>query len=325
MTGVQTCALPILKMSDPLRYFLIDFSGGQALPLQLICERICALAVTHQQREVFLPLLTQAIEQVLFNPWGVLSRHFDLLLQQLNPAKNNFPVLSILLALASGRKKMKDLAAECGLKQATVQQRMARLLEQGVILKNGNFYYLKDKVFRYWLKNVFCRRQSAVDLDSGRSREIFQQDLSQAYESFLVNSQKDLSTRIMDLLACFEKEAFQINGRRYELPLFQEINPARIPQVADDPMAIIRAATADGEWLVALKGGAVCENDINLILDEAKKIGPKPQRCILISLHDLDENARVRALQERMWIWSEGELRALLNIFDKPYIIPVSG
>ena len=47
----------------------------------------------------------------------------------------------------------------------------------------------------------------------------------------------------------------------------------------------------------------------------------KWHRCILISLSSLDENARVRALQERMWIWNEVEVNTLMNLFDKPFIV----
>ncbi|MCR4338197.1 MAG: hypothetical protein NUV91_10380, partial [Candidatus Omnitrophica bacterium] len=57
------------------------------------------------------------------------------------------------------------------------------------------------------------------------------------------------------------------------------------------------------------------------IIQEAKKILQKPQKCILIPLSDLDENARLKALQERMWIWNEEELNTLLNFYDKPYIV----
>jgi hypothetical protein len=59
------------------------------------------------------------------------------------------------------------------------------------------------------------------------------------------------------------------------------------------------------------------------MLKESKKIIQKPQKRILISLCSLDENTRVKALQESMWIWSENELNALLNFYNKPFIVPV--
>jgi len=312
-----------LRISDSLCNFLVDFSGGQPLIMQLVCEQMVQLAVVHRQEEVFLPLLTQALANVLFHNWGVVSRHYDLLLHQLNPAKTNFPLSSVMLALIDGRKKIKDLAAECGIKQTAVNQKMARLVELGVVLKNGGYFYLKDKVFRFWLKYVFRRRQRVIDFDQQQQLQNFQTDVKASYESFILAEQKDFSARIVDLLACFDEDALQINGRRYELPLFRKITAEPLSEPAVKSFELIRAATAAGEWLVVLNRGTVAESDINQIVSEVRRSGQKPQRCILIAFNDLDESARVRALQERMWIWNENELRTLLNLFDKPFILPV--
>ncbi|MCK5581995.1 MAG: hypothetical protein KAJ18_12065, partial [Candidatus Omnitrophica bacterium] len=81
------------------------------------------------------------------------------------------------------------------------------------------------------------------------------------------------------------------------------------------------ATASDGDWFIVLKTDAVCENDINMILAEAKRWKQKPQRCVLVSMSDLDENTRVKALQEKMWIWNENELNTLLNLYDKPYLV----
>jgi hypothetical protein len=50
-------------------------------------------------------------------------------------------------------------------------------------------------------------------------------------------------------------------------------------------------------------------------------MGIRPRRCVIVSLSDLDEGARLRALEERMWIWNEPELNSLMNLYDKPYIV----
>lgn len=84
---------------------------------------------------------------------------------------------------------------------------------------------------------------------------------------------------------------------------------------------LIRALSDEGEWLIVLKSGTVSENEISSLVSETKIV--KPQKCVLISLDGLDENARIRALQERMWIWNEGELNTLASIFDKSFITRV--
>ena len=56
--------------------------------------------------------------------------------------------------------------------------------------------------------------------------------------------------------------------------------------------------------------------------EEARKMGIRPRRCVIVSLSELDDGARLRALEERMWIWNEPEVSSLMNLFDKPTIVP---
>ena len=65
-----------IKVGSHLRNFLADFTGGHPLYLSLICQELIHLGAVHKQTEVYVPLITQAIEDVVFNPWGALSRYF---------------------------------------------------------------------------------------------------------------------------------------------------------------------------------------------------------------------------------------------------------
>ena len=78
---------------------------------------------------------------------------------------------------------------------------------------------------------------------------------------------------------------------------------------------------AEGVWLVVLKKDPVHDNDLNGILEEIKKLDPKPTRSVIVSLSGLDENAKVRALQEKLWIWDEDQLNSLMHLFDEPIIV----
>ena len=84
---------------------------------------------------------------------------------------------------------------------------------------------------------------------------------------------------------------------------------------------VLKATSEEESWFIVLKNEGISETDVHMILNESKKLKEKPQRCILISMGGLDENTRVKALQEKMWIWNEGEINTLLNIYDKSYIL----
>jgi len=83
---------------------------------------------------------------------------------------------------------------------------------------------------------------------------------------------------------------------------------------------MLRASTADSTWVVVMKKDNFAENDVSMISKETKLFDRKPERCLLISLSDLDENAKIKALQERFWVWNEHEVNTLLTLFDKPNI-----
>jgi hypothetical protein len=73
---------------------------------------------------------------------------------------------------------------------------------------------------------------------------------------------------------------------------------------------------------LVLRKDPVAECDINAVAEEARKMGIRPRRCVIVSLSELDDGAKLRALEERMWIWNEPELNSLMNLYDKPYIVP---
>ena len=313
--------LKSIKISGHLKNFLIDFTGGHPFYLNIISQEIINLCALHRQEEVFLPLLTQAIENTIFSRWGVLSRHFDIVTNNLYGSKGNRSVLSILIAMSNGRHKIKDIIDEVKLKKPLFMQKINRLIELGIVAKNGNYFYLHDKLLRYWIKYVLQKRLKTIDAYGESQRIRFKDEIEFLLHHFQNVSQKDLSLRIVELLHCFDNGSCLLNGRRYTLPLFSEITPLKVKNSSETNFDIIKASSREGVWFIILKENNLSEGDVNAFLTESKKIGQRLHRRVIISLNDLDVNARLKALQEKMWIWNEGELNTLLSLYDKPYIV----
>ena len=307
-------------IKEPLRDFLVDFTGGYPLYLHLICNELVNLSVVHGQDEVFIPVLAQAVESTIFNRWGLISRHFELMVQELAVGKGNQIIPALLMSLANDKHKADALCAELGFKKSQVAGKINRLKEEGVIFKNGNFYYFRDKILKYWIKYIFQPRLKDMGGDPQQRRERFHREFQSCVENFNVTSVKDLPLRIMELLYCFDNEAFDLNGRKYKLPVFREIVPWQISNEQGQSLNVIKALTNEDVWLIAVKGENVSEAEVSALLEESRKNAPKPQRHLIISLKALDENTRLKALQERCWIWNEDEINTLLTLFNKPYI-----
>jgi len=310
-----------IQLDGHLKNFLIDFTGGHPFYLHIISRELIHLSAIHKQNEIFLPLLIQAIENTIFSRWGVLSRHFELMTDHLTGTKGNRAVLPILFALVSGRHKLAEIAEHVRLGKAFVSAKLNRLMELGVVVKNGNFYHVKDKLFKYWIKYVLQRRLKAIDVNFETLQHQFRDEMEYLLNSFQIICQRNLSSRIVELLHCFDNESFLLNGRRYKLPLFHEITPLKLKSILENQFDVIKASSREETWFLVLKEEHLFENDVNAFLDELKKMDDKPQKRVIVSLSELDANARLRALQEKMWIWSEEELNTLLSLYDKPYIL----
>lgn len=310
------------RISDSLRNFLVDFTGGHPLYLKLISEELARLSVIHKQEEIFAPLLIQAIENTMFNLWGVVGRHFSMILNDLIWGRASEETSPILIALADGYSKVRDLAAHLKIKQEVLKQKLSRLIDEDTIGKNGNFYFIQDKLFKYWVKFIYTPRLRSVDYSLGKQRSEFRRQMEAMIENFRSVSQKGVSSRIVELLHCFDNEAITHNGRQYKLPYFEQIVPASLRnRETGECVDCIKAQSIEGNWFIVIAKETVREPAVNLLLEESKKLDEKPRRCVIVALSDLDENARVKALQEKVWIWNELELNTLLDLFGKPYIV----
>ena len=310
-----------VKVGLHLKNFMADFTGGHPLYINLLCQELICLSGVYAQKEIYAPIVTQAIENVIFNPWGVISRHFELQINALIAGKCAGTTVALLGALAQGKHKISDLSECLKLKTSQVCPRVNALQDSNIVERNGNYYHIKDKLFSYWIKYVYQRRLRVIDLEVGRSRKQFKEEIGRALNDFGMVARKDLSVRIADLMHKFDNESFVLCGRRYKLTTFRDIKVLKLRTGAGNYFDAISAQGQEGLWLVVLKKDPVHDNDLNGILEEIKKLDPKPLRSVIVSLSGLDENAKVRALQEKLWIWDEDQLNSLMHLFDEPIIV----
>ena len=77
-----------VRIGLQIKNFIADFTGGHPLYINLLCQELICLSGVYAQTEIYAPIVTQAIENVIYNPWGVLSRHFELQINILTAGKN---------------------------------------------------------------------------------------------------------------------------------------------------------------------------------------------------------------------------------------------
>ena len=309
-----------IKIGLHLKNFITDFTGGFPLYINMLCQELICLTAIHQQKEIYAPMLTQAIENLVFNSWGVISRHFELTMSDLCRGKTSGSLCPLLIALSEGKHRVSDAAQYLNLKPSRVTQRINSLLEADIIEKNNSYYHIKDKLFQYWIKYVYQRRMKAIDLEPAKGRKSFKEEIGRCVNEFQLVARKDLSLRFTDLLHKFDEEVFDLSGRRYKLSSFKEVTQIKIGMGTGSFLDALLANSSEGQWLIVLKKDPVLEHDLSILTQEIKKLSPRPSRCVLVALSGLDESARVHALQEKWWIWNEGEVNTLMHLYDQPYL-----
>ena len=317
-----TSRLGEVRTGLPIKNFLADFTGGRPLYLDILVQELISLGSIYKQPEVYAPLVALAVENMVFSRWGALSRHFELVMNRVTAGKNNRLVSDLIMALAEGRCRIKELLEVLAVKPSALNQKLAYLVDEDMVEKNGTHYHLKDKLFRYWVKYVYIRRARSIELEPGRMKKDFKEEITRAMNEFQLTSCKDLSSRVTELLHCFDNDQLDLKGRRYRVPAFRDIQMVKLRPRGGNLCDILKAETDEGTWLVMLRKDPRAEVDIAAVTDEAKSLGVRPRRCVIVSLPDLDDTVKLKALEERMWVWNEPELNSLMNLFDKPHIVP---
>ena len=72
---------------------------------------------------------------------------------------------------------------------------------------------------------------------------------------------------------------------------------------------------------MAIKPELLTEDDIAEFSRECNIYRHKMQRKIIVTLNEIDANTRLRALEEKIWMWDQNKLNQILDLFSKPWVM----
>ncbi|MDD5282040.1 MAG: ATP-binding protein [Candidatus Omnitrophica bacterium] len=307
--------LPSLKMSPGLKDFIINFTGGYPLYLELISD---ALSSRPDGHDIYANL-ADILEDLLFNTSGILNQRFSNYIKRFldSPASNDY--ISILYLVASGRNRIKDIAHILHKQKKELSARINYLLELDSITRSGDFLKVSDRLFAYWMRFVYQEKMRSLSYDAKNQKEKFRDNIEELIQEFLKQSQRPLSNRVFELLQLFEDDLMQFERKKIRLNHFREVKPLVFNhRFLKDGLL---GRSSDSLWIMAIKSDALTEQDIAEFSKECKKYHHKSQRKIIVTLKEVDPNARLRALEEKVWTWDLNSLNQILDLFSKPRVI----
>ncbi|MFZ2604119.1 MAG: ATP-binding protein [Candidatus Omnitrophota bacterium] len=300
----------VLNLNNGLRDFIVHFSGGYPFYLKLIRDTLLK-AVN--------PDLASVLQGLLFESSGILNQRFSNYLKRFLDSPSSQQYLSILYLVACGHNRLKDIAHIEHKTQKELNQKINSLLEIDAITRLGDFLKINDRVFSFWLKFVYQEKLNSLTFDAKNQKAIFRGYIESGINEFLVASGMPLMERITEVLRQFSDDTIQIEQKRMRLNHFREIKPLEFNNKNLKEGLIGRSH--DSLWIMAFKNDSLTEDYVADFSKECKRYRNKTQRKIIIALKDIDANARLRALEERILTWDLNNLNQILDLFSKPRVI----
>jgi GTPase SAR1 family protein len=300
-----------VNLNTGLKNFLIHFTGGFPFYLEIITE-----AYLNNSDKIE---LVDVLENMLFEATGSLNQKFSNYLKRFLDSPCSQDYISIMYFISCGHNKIKDIVHLLHKPKKEVIKKINHLLELDAINRNGDFLEINDRVFSFWLKFVYQEKLQSLTFDAKNQKELFRDNINRMIQEFMLQAQKPIAERISELLRLFEDETIQLERKRLKLTRFREIKLLEFNRKNLKDGLIGRAH--DALWIIAFKSDSLCEDDITEFSKECKKYRHKLQRKIIITLKDVEMNAKLRALEEKIWTWDLNNLNHLLDLFSRPRII----
>jgi hypothetical protein len=309
--------LSTVKISDELLDFIISFGDGHPFYLDVLSGKINELMGNLHFRMVTASTLIQAIEELLFDARGTLNQFFINLLQDLIDSEEE-SCKETLIAIARGLYRQREISKWTGYSNKETSRHFKILVEKNLIYKSGNIYRFYDKVLRFWLNKVYHkRRRTLIDNISEKAKN-FKYEIESLIDQFFVESALNTNLRIKNLFDSFGNEIVEINAKRQQLMHFDKTQI-----VGNNGKIYIVGYFKHKLCLAYLSKKILDENDILDFIAYGIRYKPKLQRRIIISLEDMDINAKLMAKEMKMWIWDIDAINELLDIFGKQKIVSI--
>ncbi|MDD5136430.1 MAG: ATP-binding protein, partial [Candidatus Omnitrophica bacterium] len=247
-----------LETSESLKKFLIMFTDGNPFYLSRILFRAREIALERPSTCVDEDVLTQAVLELVYHANGVIHQYLMNFVLSILDTKNRDEHLAILVAIAEGRNTQSSIARELKVKQGDASKVLARLMELGLVAKNGVFYEIGDAMLAFWLRSVYQRRKDLLVDGTFDRMDLFHKDMISYISGYTVECAKTAATRVSELFNLFANEMVSIDSRLSRLPHFTKVDVKVLP----DATSMVAASFRGNYWLVQVYERPVNESDI---------------------------------------------------------------
>ena len=311
--GLQNIALP----EDYVRY-LIDFTDGNPFYLNVISKKIVEIANSRRLASIDEGIIIEALTSLIYNTSGTINQYFTNNIMSLLEKGLREEYLDILIALASGCNQLKEIAKWFNKKEARgFTGKLARLIELDMVYKNGLFYEVQDRVFKFWLKTVHYKKKTSLVDDIVNRANDFKKEASLDIDAYLGENRKNATERIKELFLSFNGEIVEIKKRHRRLPRFVKVEASSYGKCE----ALLSYQESNKYWACEIRRDKIDESAISDFIERYYPAREKIARKLCIALEGIDRNALLLAKEKNIWIWDLENINDLLRLYKKRKLI----
>jgi AAA+ ATPase superfamily predicted ATPase len=297
-----------------LKNYIIQISQGNPFYIETMIKQVLSLS---KGSAVTSETLLEALSNLLYESDGLMNQYFMNHMNFFLEKKNRKKFIPVLLAIAHGNCKMKLITQYLGRKDSELGSILEKLQYMDLVAKNGVFYKVQDKLFEFWLKNVYGLKSAAqiddMDIKSLEFKGLVLSDHDD-YARFAAKSPAELLT---DLFSSFQDDKVSFNMYERILPKFSSVEPRKINETTWKFLG--RVDRTENYWIFYAKlADMIDDHDITAAStvrfpEKNKKI----VRRVLIPFKGIEHNAFLMAKDLNLWVWDIEEINKLLRNFGK--------
>lgn len=307
------------ELSAPLKKFLIAFTDGNPFYLDKIASLAKETALEKMTSHIGKDVIVSAILELVFNSGGAIHQYILNFMLDILDTKSREDYLAILSAIANGRNKHSELSRTLRFKKADMSKSLARLIDLGLLSKNGVFYYIGDVILAFWMKFVYQRRKELLVGGTFDKMALFRKDMESYISDCLAEFDKDAASKLEELFNLFSNELVQIDGKNMKMPHFTKVEAKTFPNGKRYVASSFRA----NFWIAEPCELTVSENDIIEYIRNIKTLDGKIANKVIVALSGIDANAMLLAKELKIAVWDLQTINILLNNYGKPRITPL--
>jgi len=306
-----------ISLPKNLKDFLIAFSEGHPFYLDILSNKLAEKAKEFDRSGVSPGLIGQAFNSLIYDSKGILNQYFSSLLSHNLNGADYSSFLPILLSAAEKGSRLGSISEATKRQPKIIAKQINYLVDKDLLAKVGAFYRIQDKIFRFWLKSVYQKKNLSLAADPASESKDFSKEIEEEVLSFSQEAKKRLSEKVLELFKSFGNEIIMLQNKSFKFWQFEEVRHQPLGSLQD----CIIARYKEGCWACLVREEEISEAQIQQFFNYCRSFKYKIRRAVVVCSKGLDLNVRLAALEKKIWIWTPADLNLLLDLYGKQKVL----